>query len=337
MADPPAPPPLAIGPLLMGFMASRVLHVAMRLGLPDLIKDGPKTAAELAALTDTHAPSLARLLRALASTGVVEATGDAFRLAPGAESLCVDVPGSVVRRSVLFASDEIWEAWGQLEHSIRTGESGYRKAYGASPFEHRAAHPDLATKFNEAMADMTRMSVKTLMAAYDFSRFATLVDIGGGSGTLLATLLAAAPAQQGVVFDIASGFEQAAATLAAAGVAERCTIVEGDFFVSVPGGGDAYILKQILLDWDDTHVVALLKTVRNAMAESARLVVLEPLLPPAPVAAARMGFMLDLNMLAGPGGRWRTDPELRALLASAGFEVTSAVQSDLYVLEAKPV
>jgi hypothetical protein len=224
---------------------------------------------------------------------------------------------------MMFGGARAWQCWGDLPHCVRTGQSGMRHLFGMGSFEYLAAHPEEAATFNQAMADITRQTARAVVAAYDFSPFRTVIDVGGGNGTLIAAILAGTPTLRGVVFDLPSGNAEAPRQLAAAGVAERCQVVAGDFFRAVPSGADAYILKSVIHDWDDEPSVTILRNCRDAIAPTGKLLLVERVMPermeasPGHVRAA----MLDLNMLVMPGGRERTAAEYAALFAAGGFEL----------------
>ncbi|MQA86762.1 MAG: methyltransferase [Streptosporangiales bacterium] len=314
--------------MLFGYMPAQILHVAARLGLADVLADGPKTSAEVAAATETHPPSLHRLLRALACLGVVtEIEAGRFELTPEGAQLRSDTPESIRGLVMLFCGDEVWRAWGNLLHSVRTGGSAFEYVTGMPPFEFLAAHPEQSATFDAAMADHTRKVAPEIIAGYDFGRFSTIVDVGGGDGTLMAAILRAVPAARGILFDLPAGVEPAPTTLKSAGVADRCRVVAGSFFKSVPEGGDAYLLKSVIHDWDDDRAAAILRTCRSAMGPASSLQVIEPVLPPRIESPAEITglVMSDINMLVNTGGRERTEVEFRSLFAAAGLDVTAVV------------
>jgi orsellinic acid C2-O-methyltransferase len=228
-------------PLINGFMASRVVHVAAELGVADLLAQGAKTSGTLARETGTHAPSIHRLLRALASLDVVdEVEPGRFALTALGAQLRTDVPDSVRNLALTHGSEWAWRSWGELRHSIRTGEPAMQHVFGMDAFDYLGAHPQEAAIFNEAMAEITRQVARAVVAAYDFARFRTIVDVGGGNGTLIGAILDAEPKLRGIVFDSPSGSAEAPRQLEAAGLADRCEVIAGDFFRSVPSGADAY-------------------------------------------------------------------------------------------------
>jgi hypothetical protein len=329
--------------LIYGFFTSQVLYVAARLEIPDVLAAGPQTTAEVAAATKAHPPSLYRLLRALAYLGIAEQRGpDTFALTERGELLRSDTIGSLRELVMLLAGPESWRAWGHLEHAVRTGEVAWDRAFGENTFDYLAARADRQAGFNAAMAEGSRAFVPTLLAACDFTAYARVVDVGGGSGALLAGVLAAHPRMRGVVFDTPAGVADAPAELAAAGVADRCEVVAGDFFRTVPTGGDAYLLKSVLHDWDDDRCVAILASCRRAMAAHAELIVIESVMPAVVDGAANLAqlVMNDLNMMVCHGGRERTVPEFSALLNAAGLRLQAvspcAAPSTVAILTATP-
>ncbi|MEU3405037.1 methyltransferase [Streptomyces sp. NPDC006670] len=310
--------------LAFGFIPAQMIHVAARLGLPDALADEDLPAAELARRTGAHAPSLRRLLRGLASLGLVEETGaGTFRLTPAGAPLRADVPGSVRPMLMPYFSQGVWASWGRLLDSVRTGEPAVESVTGGSVFSHFAAEPELAAEFNAAMAVSAGMEAQAIARLYDFTGVDTVVDVGGGSGALLAGVLEHRPAVRGVLVDTASGVSGAPAVLEAAGVADRCEVAPGDFFDSVPAGGDLYVVKSVLHDWDDESCVRILRNCREAMEDTARILVVEVVAPPV-VDTATDPFLAvsDLNLLVLTRGRERTEEEFTRLLEAAGLRLT---------------
>ena len=309
--------------LINGFMASRVVHVAAELGIADLLAQGAKSSEVLARETGTSAPSLHRLLRALASLGVIdELEPGRFALnALGAE-LRTGVPDSVRNLALMFGSERAWRSWSELRHSILTGAPAFRQVFGMDAFDYLTAHPQQAAVFNEAMAEITHQVARAVVAAYDFARFSTIVDVGGGNGTLIAAILNAAPKLRGTVFDSPSGSAEASRQLEASGLADRCEVVAGDFFRAVPRGADAYILKSIIHDWDDERSVTILRNCRQAISADGKLLLIERVMPAQIDASAghQRWTMMDMHMLVMLGGRERTEAEFQALFAVASFK-----------------
>jgi O-methyltransferase/methyltransferase family protein len=323
--------------LIAGAQVSQAIHVAASLGICDLLADGPRDSDALAAETDTHAPSLYRLLRALAALGVLHEDDERrFSLTPQGELLRSDVPGSVRGWAAFVGRPHVRESWTALEHSIRTGENAFKHVHGTDVWSYRAERPEESAAFDRAMQSLTGGANRALIDAYDFGRFGTIVDVGGGNGALLAALLAEHPALHGVVFDQAHVVGNARTVLAEAGVADRCKLVAGSFFERVPSGGDAYVLKSIIHDWDDGKSVAILRVVRQAMTEDGTLLLIERIVDP-PNAGWRTKFS-DLNMLVMPDGRERTIDEWETLLEEAGYKLVDVTPaSGFAVIAGAPV
>ncbi|HLK48722.1 MAG TPA: methyltransferase [Bryobacteraceae bacterium] len=307
--------------MLTGKWISASLSVVAELGIADLLAQGDKTALELAAATSAHASSLYRVLRALASVGVfAETEGGRFTLTPLAECLRSGVPNSMKEFARFVAMPGASRSWEQLLHCVKTGESGLRKAFGAAnPFDYFKTHPEEAKIFDGAMTDNSRQSAPAVAEAYDFGAFRQIVDVAGGRGLLLATILKRFANVNGVLFDLPAVIEGAKAALASYGLDGRCQAVGGDFFQEVPSGADAYILKHIIHDWDDERAAAILRNIREAMDPSGRVLIVEVVI--APGNEPSFGKLLDLEMMVIPGGRERTGDEYRELLAAAGFRL----------------
>jgi O-methyltransferase domain len=308
---------------------AQVVHVAAQLGLADLLADGPRRIEELAAATNAHTPSLARLLRMLAALGIVAEESDGrISLTPYGAPLRRGVPGSVRDRVLFFAGDWYWRSWGELLYSVRTGEPAFDHVFGMSNFAYWEHNPEAGAVHDANFSEMARDVAPTLAAAYDYSRFGTIADIGGSEGPLLAAILRRNLGVHGILFDLPHVVTGAPAVLAAAGVAERCTVVGGDFFTAVPAGADAYLLKYIIHDWDDERALAILRQCRAAMNTGATLLLIEQLLPDRfeSGAAAIPTAQVNLHMLLlTPGGRERTVGEFRGLLDTAGFALQQVI------------
>ncbi|GAA3441255.1 methyltransferase [Planomonospora venezuelensis] len=326
--------------LVFGFMPAQVIYVAAELDLAGHLTGGPLSAAELAAATGTHAPSLHRLLRALACFGLVAETAPGrFVLTEAGDRLRDGTPDSFRALARLFCGPGVWAAWGLLAESVRTGEPMWERVTGYPPFEWTARNPEESAVFNRAMSDYTRRIAPGVVQGFDFTRFGTLVDLGGGDGTLLSAILRAVPELRGVLFDLPGGLAEAERNLA--GLRDRCEIVSGDFFEKVPQGADAYLFKSVIHNWDDERAGAILRTCRAAMGPEAVLLVLEPVLPERIDSPAATGtVMSDLNMLVATGGRERTEAEFRALLTGAGFRSVSVTgtfpDGELRMISARP-
>ncbi|GGS97227.1 methyltransferase [Planobispora rosea] len=326
--------------LISSYMPAQVLYVAAELDLAAHLAGGERDAAELAAVTGTHAPSLHRLLRAMACLELVTETAPGrFALTETGDRLRDDAPGSFRALARLFCGPDLWASWGLLIDSVRTGEPAWERVTGSPAFEWMARNPEGSAVFNRAMSEGTRRSAPSIIAGFDFTRFGTLVDVGGGDGTLLSAILRAVPGLRGVLFDLPSGLAEAGRNLD--GLRDRCEIVSGDFFAEVPKGADAYLLKGVIHDWDDERATAILRVCRAAMAPESTLLLLELTMPEridSPDAA--VAVMGDINMLVATGGRERTETEFRALLAGAGFhsvEVTGPFpDTALWMISARP-
>jgi SAM-dependent methyltransferase len=325
--------------MILGFRATCLLYVAAELGLADHLRDGDRSSAELAAATATDADALRRLLRGLAQLGVVrQLDGDRFGLTPLGQRLRSDVPDSQRPLARLFGHDAFWRAWGDLLHSVRTGQTAFEHVFGRPLFDYIGAQPDFVPIFNAGMAGSSPAVTAALVAAYDFDRFGTIVDVGSGTGSLLTAILQAAPRPRGILFDLPHSGDRAREAIERAGLGERCRFVGGDFFAGVPAGGDAYALKLILHDWDDERALAVLRQCRRAMPPAATLLVMEHVLPPSDQPALD-AVMMDINMLILVGGRERSAAEYGHLFEQAGFRLDRVIPtaSPLSIVEAAPV
>jgi SAM-dependent methyltransferase len=312
----------------IGHYLSRALHLAAKLGIADLLKDGPKHYSELARATDTNVESLNRVLRLLASNGVFEEKDNGeFALTLIGDALRADVPGSARATVLVFAGIGIQDNWKELEYCVRTGDPAYRSRGLTDPFADLAQRPEEAAVFDEAMASFTNMIAIAVAAAYDFSQFSSVVDIGGGNGALLLGILKANPSLRGVVLDLPPVAERATKQIEENGLTERCEAIGGDFFKEVPSGHDAYILKHVIHDWDDARAVQILKNCHRAMGPQGKLLIVEGVYPPIidQSEASRGAAANDVNMLVSTGGRQRSEAEFRALYEVAGFTLSRIV------------
>lgn len=307
---------MTAGPLL-----AQALYVAAKLGLADLLREGLRSSEELAQRTGAHPRALYRLLRALTSVEVFREEEDGcFQLTPRAAYLQSDVPGSLRAVAIMRGEPWYWRACGGLLHSVQIGQAAFEDSYGMGLFAYLAQHPQDAMTFNQAMCVNVAQKHTAAVKAYDFSQFGTVVDIGGGQGALLTAILTTHPQVRGVLFDLPHVVEAARQSLAAAGLAPRCELVSGDFFASVPAGGDAYTLSEILHDWDDSQATVILRNIRKAMPEHGKVLILEQVIPPG--NDPHEGKLRDLAMLVLLGGVERTENEFRELLREAGFRLT---------------
>jgi 2-polyprenyl-3-methyl-5-hydroxy-6-metoxy-1,4-benzoquinol methylase len=331
------PPDTALAQLLFGKCISMAISVVAKLRIADLLADGPKSLADLATRTETHAPSLYRILRTLASAGVfTEQADDRFALTPTGEYLRTGVKGSLRGMADFFGSDWSWRAWGHLLETVHSGRAAFDSVFGESAFDYLGKHPDESAVFNEGMTGFTSNIAPAVAEAYNFAAFKTVVDVGGGHGVLLNTILQAHPGVNGIVFDsphVVVGAEEA---IAKEGLTQRCRAVGGDFFQSVPAGADAYLMKHIIHDWPDDRAATILRNCRKGVNPGGKLLLVELVI--APGDAADLGKVIDLEMLVIAGGRERTELEYRQLLAGAGWRLTRVLptESPTQIVEAEP-
>ncbi len=325
--DTQLPPPVVLYQLAIGHYVSQALYVAAKLGVADLLGQGPRGHEDLAAATGTHAPSLRRVLRLLASAGVLAETDDGRFALTELGSCLRSGPGSFRAVVQLFGGPAVWSSWGDLLETVRTGEAALPRVFGTDPFEYFSAHPEEGAVFDEAMGAFTAMVAVAVAAAYDFSPFRTVVDVGGGEGALLAGILKENPALRGIVFDLPRLADGARKRIAAAGLADRCEFAGGDFFHAVPSGGDAYLIKHVIHDWDDERAVRILASCHRAMGARGKLLIVEAIYPPRIDQSidSRGAAANDCNMMVCTGGRQRSEAEFRALFEAARFELARIV------------
>jgi hypothetical protein len=332
-------PSVQINQMVGGHVVTRALYVFAELGIADVLKDGPRSAADIAPIAGAHAASLYRLLRMMAGLGFLVEDADArFALTPLGEAMRSDAPGHARSMVRLIAGPLGWRVLGEFLHSVKTGEAGSEKALGQPIFDFMATAPQEATWFNEMMIAFHGGEPPAVAAAYDFSGIGTIVDVGGGTGNLLTTILQANPAVRGVLYDMPHVTSQAGALIASRGLSDRCAVSEGSFFDKVPEGGDAYLLSHIIHDWDEASCLKILTACRRAMAPGGRLLLVEMVIPPG--NDFHPGKLSDMIMLAfTPGGCERTAQEYAALFAKAGFALSRVVPtaSPASVVEALPV
>lgn len=318
-------PQLALQELFQGFQITQSIYVAARLGIADLLKDGPRSSEDLAQATATHAPSLYRVLRLLSAVGILtEGDAHSFALTPLGSYLQTGVAGSL-RHGVLANGDTaMWQVWGALLHSVQTGEPSYEHVFGVTNWDYRAQHPEAGALFDQSMTEMTARVAPSVAAAYDFSATSTLVDVGGGYGQMLASVLQTYPALHGVLFDLPHVVKGAPSLLEEAFVSGRCEIVGGDAFVRVPEGLETYLLSRVIHDWDDECAIAILTRCHQAMKPGGKVLLVERV-----ILTGRTPEVLvlqsDLQMLVATGGKERTEAEYRTLLTAAGFALTRII------------
>lgn len=322
----PIPPPLQMLHIISGFWIARCVYVLAKLGLADLIKDGPKSVDDLAAATHAHAPSLFRVLRALASVGVITQDGRRFGGTPLSDTLRSDVRGSIRAFAMTELGEEHYPAWGELLHSVRTGGIAFDKAFGEPVWEFFAKNPENAQIFNDAMSGLTAQANEALHAVYSFSGINKIMDVGGGHGGLITSILQKNPSMTGILFDSPQVIAGATARIQSSDIADRCELVGGDFFQSLPSGADAVTLKWIIHDWNDEQSVAILKNCHRALPDDGRLILVEAVVPE--TSEPHFSKFIDLNMLIMTGGRERTEAEFRKLYEDSGFKLTRVVPTE---------
>jgi SAM-dependent methyltransferase len=334
------PPPQAIAfQLSRGSIVGRAMQTATKLGVPDALGGNARTYQEVAQATGTNADRMRRLLRALASLDVVrDLGGGMFELTPVGNCLRAEVPGSL--RPMLLLGDSLWGELEFLPDCVKTDRNAFELRHGQAPFAYIAQHPERAAIFNDAMSALSAATGAALPQAYDFANVRRIVDVAGGHGTVLASILKAHPHLHGTLLDMPSVVEGARPLLAREGVADRCEVAAGDMFASVPADGDLYLLTHIIHDWDDAPASQILQSCRRAMGPDARLLIVDLVLPErveaSPRAAGEMLF--DLAMMVAMGGRERTAAEIEALLGTAGLRLERVISLPIpdRVVEAAP-
>jgi len=323
--------------LVYGHVNTQVVYVAAKLGIADLLKDEPKTSRELAEFIGVDMRALQLTLRSLVQLNVlIEDENGRLQLTPIGELLASGVPGSLHGRAI-YLGEEHYRAWGDLLYSVETGQAAFNHAFGMSFWEYLSQNPETQERFHQFRAWRARLNAAEVLETYDFTSARTIVDVGGGYGTLIATILAATPHVTGILYELESVTVEARRHLEEAGVADRCQIITGNFFTSVPQGGDGYLLSRIIHDWSDGASIRILKNCRAAIQEYGHLWVIEIVMPEK--LENSHGATVDLEMLVLHGGQERTKSEYSALFAAAGFELTKVVPtpSGLSIIEGVPI
>jgi hypothetical protein len=323
--------------VLAGFWISRSVYVAAKLSVADLLAAGPKTVEQLAIETGSHAPSLYRLLRGLASHGIFrEEQHHLFVNTPTSDMLRTDVEGSLRYPLMMTMGGEHYDAWGNMLHAVKTGETAFDAKFGESIWPFFERNPENARIFDQAMTDFTRSVDPALLRAYDFSPFKHVIDIGGGHGAMISAIVKKHAHLRGTVFDQPYVAAQALKALAASGLNGRCNAVGGDFFEAVPAGGDCYTMTFILHDWDEQKSARILLNIRKAIAKHGKLLVIDTVVQEG--NGQDFAKLMDLNMLAMTGGRERTAKEFATLLKAGGFQLTKVIKTDSFfgIVEAVP-
>ena len=337
-ADIPAGDIANLRGIITQYFSSRALYAAATLDVAGALAGGARNIDDLACATGAHAPSLYRVLRVLASSGIF-AEGDDGRISntPLSELLRADVPGSLRDLVLLFGDETSWRSWEGILHAVRTGEAPFEHLYGEKFFDYLQGHPDTAAMFDRAMASASSTTNAAVAEAYDFSGLGTMVDVAGGVGSALCSILKTTPGLRGIVFDLPHVGARAQTFIAAQAMADRCEFVGGSFFESIPPGAGAYFMKHILHDWGDEECAKILGACHNAMDDKARLLICERIVPVGNKPSSAK--LIDLHMMMTThGGRERTEKEYRALLAAAGFKVARVFPTSTpwSLIEARP-
>lgn len=332
---PQLPPEAVLTQIVMSCFLSQAVSVAAKLGIADLLKEKPLAVSELAAQTETHERSLYRVLRALASAGIfAETNPKVFALTPLAEPLLADRVGSMRDAAIFMGEAFHWNVYGEMIHSVQTGEAAWKKVHGMEVFPYFQQNPEEFEIFNRAMTSYSTSVAPVIVEAYEIGDAETLVDIAGGHGALLAEFLKANPNLRGVLFDLPEVIAGAPALLAAEGVTERVETVAGDFFQSVTPNADVYMMKHIIHDWDDERAVQILSNIARAMNPNGKVLIIEQVIPAG--NEPHLGKLMDLEMLVSPGGVERTEKEYAEILTQAGLRLNRIVptKSPFSIVEA---
>jgi len=325
--------------IITQYFASRALYAAAALDVAGALSTGSKSVEQLAQLIGAHAPSLYRVLRVLAASQIFREEEDRrFANTALSELLRADVPGSLRDLVLLFGDETSWRSWEGILHAVRTGEAPFEHIYGEKFFDFLQDHADTAAMFDRAMASASSTTNAAVAQACDFSGFGTVLDIAGGTGSALCSILKAAPHLHGIVFDLPHVAQRAREFIAAQGLTQRCEFSGGSFFEAVPSGADAYFMKHVLHDWGDAECAAILGNCRKAMSRDARLLICERIVPPGNEPSSAK--LIDLHMMmTNHGGKERTEPEYRDLLNKSGFELQRVIATGTpwSVIEAQPV
>jgi C-methyltransferase len=316
------PPQVVMMQMITGKWVSQAIYAAAELGIADLLAEGDKSADELAQATGANADSLYRLLRALTTVGIfIEKENRVFRNTRLGETLQRGVPGSMRGFARLMGMDMSWKAWGEIVYSIKTSECAFSRAAGKSTFDYIGENPDAAEVVNEAMTSISTLVSRAVAQSYDFSSARTIVDVGGGHGLLLAMILTVYPHLRGILFELPHAVEGARRLFADHGLTPRVEVLTGDALLSVPPGGDIYIMKHIIHDWDDARATRFITNCAAALDPGGKLLLVESVLTPPDVP--HFSKLLDLEMLImSLGGRERTEEEYRHLYTAAGLSMT---------------
>jgi O-methyltransferase domain len=319
-AQPALPPQAILLDMLCGMMKTLAIHEAARLRIADLVEDGPKSTTELAEATGTNEEALYRLLSTLASLDVfAEIKPGYFAQTPLSSLLRPEIPGSMYDIALIHGEEWQWHPWEKLSYSIQTGQTAFDHMYGEDLWSYFARNSLQSERFQKAMGGFSAQVDRPIAQGYDFSAIHTLVDVGGGYGSLLTTILKANPGMHGILFDLPPIIEKARASIEASAVADRCKLVAGSVLEGVPTGADAYIMKQIIKDWDDEHSICILANCRKAMKPGGKVLVAEQVLLPGKHMSTSK--LLDLQLMVVLSGRERYEAQFRQLFEVAGLRL----------------
>ncbi|MEZ5343962.1 MAG: methyltransferase [Pyrinomonadaceae bacterium] len=324
--------------MMSGFWVSRGIYVAAKLGISDHLHSGEKSAAELADLTDTNPDALYRVLRMLAMVGIYSQDEESrFSLTPLSELLLSDIPGSLRFGAIAEMGEIHYESWGNLMHSVKTGEIAFDNKFGMNVWEYFEQDREKAANFNKYMSNNAVQLNDAVSSGYDFSEAKTIVDVAGGFGGMISAVLLENPKLEGILFDAPSVIEGGKEFLAEKGLSERCETIGGDFFEAVPEGGDIYTMRWIIHDWDEKRSLKILENIRRVIPEHGKLLLVESIVPED--SQPHFSKFMDLIMLTMTGGRERTKKEYESLLKKAGFRVERIIETESFIsiIEAWPV
>ena len=327
----------AVFGMLSGAWATSVLQVGTELGIADVLKGGPKTIEEIAAATDTHAPSITRLMRALTALGIfAQPEPGVYGMTALSWHLCKDTPGSLRNFILYFSREWVWNLWNELPYAMKTGKSAMRHVYDKNIWEFIDKRPEDLQMLNRGINEFSSLINPSLLMSYDFSQFKSLVDIGGGYGNFLTLLIENNPSFQAILFERPSVIEEAKQFYADTRFVEQFSFVPGSFFEEYPAGADAYFYKFVINDWGYEYAKQMLTACRRAIPAHGKLIITEFLLVDNPEPLSTL--MNVLTFLAFEGGQGRTEEEFRTLLSETGFTVTNVIStpSSLYIIEAVP-
>ena len=323
--------------MMSGLWVSRGIYIAAKLGIADYLKDGAKTAEELAPVTDAHADSLYRILRMLAMVGVFYQDGEnRFGLTPLSETLLSDAPVSLRESAIIEMGEAHYEAWGNLLHTVKTGDIAFDSHFGMDIWKYFEQHPQNAETFNRYMANSSALMNEAIGKTDVFKDSRRVVDVGGGLGGMISAVLKANPQLEGVLFDAPTIVEKSKDFIAEKGLSQRCATIGGNFFEAVPPGGDTYTMRWIIHDWEDSKSIRILENIRRVMPAAGKLILAEAVVPAN--GEPHYSKFFDLIMLTITGGRERTESEYAALLDKAGFKLKRVIPTDTFlsIIEAVP-